>query len=997
MWGDAGPDRHRTGLRRVRSLAVDLALVALLPGLLAGGLAAAVGIDRWRERDDTMSRRDHLVAIDDLLELRGLVAREELVLVARSTGEAGGDPADEGLDVAIGFDDSAAAIRASLAPVVDQLAELDVDRLTGRPGSLTSMLEGLAELGGVSAPVGVGPMDAVRTRHDVVSDRIDALVVELIDAPVLRSRAEPALVRALSNAEVLAVENAANTIDSSTALEGTAAAGDGAGLAAARLDDVVARLRAELPAADARRLTADLLNASAGGIAARTTSPERLAVAAARVDQIRALRRDFAAAQVADTTGEVDRLTAELRTGALVALAALAGIGFAVVVVAGRVLGGLGALDARLRRALAGEPDPPHDSNASDGLEPVRGRELLELSGVIDELSGAMRGVEDSVRSLADDTATAPDPATIPGRWGASVVTSVAGARGRTEMVREREAFARALIDTTDEAIFTIDERSLVAWANAAAARMFALPIDDLVGARVGDLVGRLPLLGDLPVGITNADATVVAASGAASSVLVSTRLLGDDDHPTVAVFARDISERRELEHQLSHQATHDDLTGLGNRASLVSELDRARARAQRSGQGFGLLFIDLDRFKLVNDTLGHRTGDLVLRQIADRLRSATRDTDFIARNGGDEFVVIAEEATDIATVVRLADRIQEELAIPLVIEDDAIPVSASIGVTWLDPEDANSLDQLRNADVAMYQAKSSGPGQVRVFDEDMRNWVEQRFDLERSLRRAVGRGELDAFVQPIIDLRTGRVTGVELLSRWTLEDGREIPPDAFIEVAEDSTLVVEIGRWVLDRAASLISEWDREPRLAGLTLSVNISGRHVDHPNVVADVSDALHRWNADPRRLSLEITETSLLRDLTEAAATLRELRDVGVSISVDDFGVGYASLRYLRELPVELVKIDRSIVAGFERNDSDTVIVTMLTRLADVLDIGIVAEGVETEEQRERLADIGCHFAQGFLFAPAMPVPEFQLWMARWERQHTHPAQWHMLAHD
>jgi len=234
-------------------------------------------------------------------------------------------------------------------------------------------------------------------------------------------------------------------------------------------------------------------------------------------------------------------------------------------------------------------------------------------------------------------------------------------------------------------------------------------------------------------------------------------------------------------------------------------------------------------------------------------------------------------------------------------------------------------------------------------------------------------------------------ITGGELLCRWTTEDGREVPPEAFIEVAEDSTLVVEIGRWMLDRAGGLLRRWADEPALADLRLSVNLSGRHIDHPGVVEDVTSVWAAGGVDPAKLVIEITETSLLRDLDEAARTLEQLRAAGVAICVDDFGVGYASLRYLRELPVELVKIDRSIVSGFGRNDSDTVIVTMLSRLADVLEIEIVAEGIETEDQREQLSELGCHYAQGYLFARAMPIEVFPAWLARWRRHHTHPSAW------
>ena len=443
------------------------------------------------------------------------------------------------------------------------------------------------------------------------------------------------------------------------------------------------------------------------------------------------------------------------------------------------------------------------------------------------------------------------------------------------------------------------------------------------------------------------------------------------------------------LQQQLAHDATHDHLTGLANRASLMLELERATARAKRSGQGFGLLFIDLDRFKAVNDTLGHRAGDIVLCGVAGRLTEATRETDLVARNGGDEFVVLAEGAHDLEMLVLLAERVRSSLVDPVPVEGEPVPVSASIGLSWHEPRIDDDRDPLRDADIAMYQAKSTGAGGIQVFDDAMRDWVERRLGLERALRRAIEGDELDAHLQPVIDLRTGRVTGGELLCRWRTAAGEDIAPSDFIGLAEDSSLVVDIGRRMLERAGSILAEWALDERYAGLDLSINLSGRHIEHPSVVADVSGALGRWGVDPTRLIIELTETVLLRDLAEAATTLRELSDVGVTISIDDFGMGHASLRYLRELPVGMVKIDRSIVAGFERDDSDTVIVTMLSRLADVLGIDIVAEGVESEDQRERIADIGCRFAQGYLFAAPMPVADFGRWLAGWNQEHRHPA--------
>ena len=469
-----------------------------------------------------------------------------------------------------------------------------------------------------------------------------------------------------------------------------------------------------------------------------------------------------------------------------------------------------------------------------------------------------------------------------------------------------------------------------------------------------------------------------------------STRAMAATDarlREAMTAAARHLEEREDLEDRLAHEAAHDALTGLANRSSLLAELDRAMSDSRRSGIGYGVLFIDVDRFKAVNDTLGHAGGDTLLRHVAESLRGVAGTSDVVARNGGDEFVVVSE-AADMTELVHLAERIVSRVSRPVPVGDDHLRVTVSVGAVRSAPG-SGAGDRLRDAELAMHEAKAAGGGRVRVFDEAMRQWADQRLDLEGALRRAVDRDELGVHIQPIIDLRTGSVTGGELLCRWTTEDGLEIPPTDFITLAEDSTLVVDIGRFMLDRACELLDTWSRDRRFDALELSVNISARHIDDPDVVDDVASALHRWDVSADRLHVELTETGLLEDLGKAAARLRSLRALGVGVTVDDFGVGHASLRYLRELPVGRVKIDRSIVTGFDVVDSDTVIVTMLSRLADVMDMDVVAEGIETEQQRERLSRAGCQLAQGHLFGAAMPTPAFDAWVASWDRERTRPA--------
>lgn len=541
---------------------------------------------------------------------------------------------------------------------------------------------------------------------------------------------------------------------------------------------------------------------------------------------------------------------------------------------------------------------------------------------------------------------------------------------------------ARRLVEVTDEAVLVLDSSGVVRSANQAASRALGLPLTAFVGRAVEALHDRFPLLRALRVGMADVEAVVRPGGGPPRAMLVTTRHVVHEDEAFLAVFARDVTERKLLEERLAHEATHDHLTGLANRSSLIAELDRASARAQRSGQRIGLLFIDLDQFKVVNDTLGHTAGDEVLRSVAERVRSIVRDTDLVARNGGDEFVVLAEDADDVATVVGLAERIQRALSDRFHVGGANVSISASIGIAFGGAGDGG-LAQLHDADVAMYQAKALGPGRVRIFDDELRRSLDERVDLERRLRSAVGAGALDAFIQPVIDLRRGAVVSGELLCRWTTEEGHEVPPDAFIEVAENSSLVIEIDRWMLEQAGAVLAGWRRDG--LDLTLSVNLSSRHLDEVGAASAVAEMCSRWGIESSRLVVEIAETSLLPDVDRARLALQQLHEVGVTICVDDFGSGFASLRHLRDLPIDLVKIDRSIIAGLGGADADTVIVSMLAHLSDLVGLELVAEGVETDDQRAELEDLGCRFAQGFLFARPMPLTTFPGWFTSWGHEH------------
>jgi diguanylate cyclase (GGDEF)-like protein len=439
----------------------------------------------------------------------------------------------------------------------------------------------------------------------------------------------------------------------------------------------------------------------------------------------------------------------------------------------------------------------------------------------------------------------------------------------------------------------------------------------------------------------------------------------------TVAQLISSSLERRRAEAHLSHQATHDPLTELPNRTLFVDRVEQAVARAERSERPVAVLFLDLDRFKVVNDSLGHRAGDELLVAAAQRLRTVVRPADTVARFGGDEFVVLCEEVDETRVAVDVARRIVAALEEPFVLGGREVFVSASVGICMATDTRSTPDDLLRNADTAMFRAKGRGGARVAMFDDAMQAWAEGRFETEVALRRAVERGELRVHYQPVVHLDSADIVALEALVRWERPGMGLVSPGEFIPIAEETGLIVPLGTWVLEEACRQVAAWQHLGPRGTLGVTVNMSGRQLVQPDVVEVVRTALARAQLDPGLLTLEITESVLLDDDAHAIDVLGALKDLGVRLAIDDFGTGYSSLTYLRHFPFDVVKVDQSFVHNLGTNVEDSTIVAAVIALSKALGLRVVAEGIETAEHLAALVNLDCDYAQGYFFSRPMPA--------------------------
>jgi diguanylate cyclase (GGDEF)-like protein/PAS domain S-box-containing protein len=455
--------------------------------------------------------------------------------------------------------------------------------------------------------------------------------------------------------------------------------------------------------------------------------------------------------------------------------------------------------------------------------------------------------------------------------------------------------------------------------------------------------------------------------SGEARIGLLSAETIAVGEVPCVVAVISDVTELKRSEERLIHNAFHDALTDLPNRALFMDRLEHAVDRSRRrKSYAFAVLFLDLDRFKVINDSLGHRAGDQLLVGIARRLEACLRPGDTVARLGGDEFTILLEDVGDASDATRIAERVQNVVKLPLTLNGQEVYTSGSIGIAHSSTGYQAAEDLLRDADLAMYRAKSLGRARTEVFDRAMHERAVGQLRLETDLRHAVDRGELALVYQPIVCLTSRAVRGFEALVRWRHPERGLVMPELFIPAAEESGLIVAVGEWVLHEACRQARRWHEQLGERRPGISVNLSSRQFLQPDLPAQVAEALRRTGLDPRYLHLEITESTVMENGEVVVAMMRELRELGVHLCLDDFGTGYSSLSYLHDFPIDTLKIDRSFVGRMGSSGENVEIIRTIVSLGHNLDKRVIAEGVETVEQVAQLRALGCEYGQGHFFA-------------------------------
>jgi diguanylate cyclase (GGDEF)-like protein/PAS domain S-box-containing protein len=554
-----------------------------------------------------------------------------------------------------------------------------------------------------------------------------------------------------------------------------------------------------------------------------------------------------------------------------------------------------------------------------------------------------------------------------------------------------RGAVYKAIVDQAMGPMLVVDLEGRVSIATPAMCKTLGLQQTDLVGQLLEDLVhpedgvviARLHARPCVPLRASVLCRLRSATDEWLDAELALTDLRDNAEVHGVVVAMRDTSHRRLADEALVHTALHDPLTGLPNRALLLDRLGHALARASRNAGQTAVLFLDLDNFKVVNDSLGHLAGDLLLIEAAHRLLASVRATDTVARFGGDEFAVLLEDVSDVSEAVAKAERLANALRQPLEVDGREVRPDVSIGVALSSGGGDVPDDLLRRADLAMYQAKAAGKGRCSVFEPSMQARADARLELETGLRQALDRGELRVHFQPILALDDGHISGFEALVRWARPGHGLFSPVEFVPVAEDTGLIVPLGEWVLAEACRRLRLWQtRYPHAADLSVSVNVSPRQLRHSSLVADVARIIQASGLDPACVTLEITESALVQDAEETTRVLHQLKAIGVQLAIDDFGTGYSSLSYLRRLPVDMLKIDRSFVNGLGENERDDAIVRGILELAGTLQLTTTAEGIETDTQLATVRRLGGASGQGFLFARPLPPEDVDtLLVQRW----------------
>jgi len=540
------------------------------------------------------------------------------------------------------------------------------------------------------------------------------------------------------------------------------------------------------------------------------------------------------------------------------------------------------------------------------------------------------------------------------------------------------EARFASLIRNASDVIMIVDAEGRIEYASPAVQRTFGLWQDDLVGRRLADIWREADgeriaafiaeVTGTQGISIGPVEIPVGTKTRRFILECVGSNLLDDPAVKGLALNLRDVTERKALEDQLRQLAFHDPLTLLANRSLFRNRVEHALALSRRTQERLAVLMIDLDNFKNVNDSQGHDVGDRLLQTAAQRLVKCTRAADTVARLGGDEFAVLLEGISTVEQAERIAASVTEAFRVPIAIDGNEMLVTASVGVAFSEAGD-DTENVLRNADIAMYNAKSAGKGRHVVFHSHMQEQLRERLRLEDDLNQAFAKNEFFLEFQPIIDLKTSELLGVEALVRWQHPVNGRMLPGQFIPMAEETGQIIELGRWVLEDACRQVCEWRRNlPSGDGLRVAVNISGRHLQQGDLIGDVRHALEVSGLEPESLLIELTESTMMHNSEANLIKLRDLKALGVRLAIDDFGTGYSSLSYLHRFPIDILKIDRSFVSRLTESSEGPKLARAVVMLGETLGLETVAEGVEVDDQVAQLLQLGCVAAQGFLFSHA-----------------------------
>ncbi len=620
--------------------------------------------------------------------------------------------------------------------------------------------------------------------------------------------------------------------------------------------------------------------------------------------------------------------------------------------------------------------DDARDPEELDGLKPLLDQAInhavarLEAIALLEELERLNATLDDRVKERTRDLADAYRQLEVEVE--------------ERRLVEEQLRQAATVFDNTSEGVIITDLRTTILAVNPAFCEVTGYAEGEVLGQTTGVLAsGRHPrqFYDEMwaSIGATGRWRGEIwnrRKNGEVFPELLNISEVRDEDGKLthyVGVFS-DISALKESQARLQHLAHHDPLTGLPNRLLLHARMEHALIRARRTGERVAVLFLDLDRFKAINDTFGHPVGDRFLQAVADRLTAAMREDDTVARLGGDEFVILVEGLEDPLDAAGVAEKTLEALRHPVLVDDAEIFTSASIGIA-VAPDDGKSLTVLlRNADGAMYQAKDAGRNTFKQYTAELSRGARERFDLESALRRALGRSEFILHFQPLLELSTDSIVGVEALVRWQHPELGLTLPDTFIELAEDIGLIHEIDRWVLEQACRRCVAWNRNGR-PSLRMAVNVSGRDIMLSALFDTVSEVIEATGVDPGLLELEITESFVMHEPEQVIETLVALKSLGITLAIDDFGAGFTSLAYLKRFPIDRFKIDSSIIVGLPESDSDRAIAQAVITLGHNLHLPVVAEGVETADQLSFLRSVGCDEVQGFLLCRPLSAPDFE----------------------